>query len=91
MWVRRHGKSEWYNKCKCKRNYIIFLWTNKLNNKIIETIMVFLSVLKCYYIFNNDMHESNVYNLNKPPHLSIVGSLSGHPSTSDSLYQTEFL
>ena len=37
------------------------------------------------------MHESNVYNLYKPPFLSIVGSLSVPSSTSDSLYQTQFL
>ena len=37
------------------------------------------------------MHESNVYNLYKPPRLSIVGLLSGHPSISDSLYQIQFL
>ena len=37
------------------------------------------------------MYESNVYNLYKPPCLPIVASLSGCPSTSDLLYQTEFL
>ena len=51
--------------------------------------MELLQFFECFEIHINDITESNVYNLYKPPRLSIVGSLPGHPSTSDSLYQTE--